>query len=63
MPQQPTPPPPRPRSVDEKIREQVNDAAISLLQTGFAAIDQIGEVLKDELKKSIIRGIAPPRKK
>lgn len=56
-------PAPRPKTHDEKLREKLNEIAVEVVGSGFDAIDQLAEAGKNALKKAIIRGISPPRKK
>ena len=53
----------RPKTLEELVRERVNDTAIDLVGTAFEEIDRIADAAKDELKKLIIRSISAPRKK
>ncbi len=59
MPQPPAPPAKRPEQV---IREAVNDVTVSMVRTGFEALDSFAENATNELKKAIIRGISGQRK-
>lgn len=63
MPQKPTPPPQRKKTPQELAREGVNAAAVSVVKAGFDAIDELGEIAKDFLKESILKGIGGKRTK
>ncbi len=61
MPHRPSPPQAeqlRKKSPEEVLREATNAAAVSVVAAGFDAIDQLGEMAKDRLKKALIRGIS-----
>lgn len=60
---QPLPPPPRKKSPEELLRETVNAAAVSVVATGFTAIDHLAKHGSDWLKGKLIEGISPPKKK
>lgn len=51
-----------PKTPEEILREHLNNLAVSLVSSGFGAIDRLAEHGKNELKKAIIRGISPPKK-
>lgn len=65
MPRTPSPSPraERQKSAEEQLRERVNEAAVSIVAEGFAAIDQLAEQGKNFLKRELIRAISPPRKR
>lgn len=52
------PDPPRKKTPEEVLREATNAAAVSVVAAGFDAIDQLGEMAKDRIKRALIRGIS-----
>jgi hypothetical protein len=54
---------PRQKSPEEQLRERVNEAAVSVVAQGFAAIDELAEQGKNWLKRELIRAVSPPRKR
>jgi len=56
------PAPPIRKTPDQILREQLNELAVSLVRSGFDAIDQAAEHGKNYVKKAIIKGMSAPRK-